>query len=184
MTVKSAKIFLIGMYIHLLLSIAVPVSVVFAIDGALNNIELMSLIIFFMAEVAAVHTIGWIAAVSALVAYKQGKTEQLRKGWKLLKLGSIPFYILNFIYSFLAWVALIGGTRGFMILFVPVPIAVTCLMIAQSGCVGACYIKYLRGQPENNGRPHWIHYAMQFISVLDIISTFIILKSKKIMKTV
>lgn len=173
---KTAKVFLIGMYVHFLLSVAIPAGIFFFCQETGWNAAGIGLLAFYLLEIVVVHVLGWVTVSMAGTAYRRGEFEKLKSGWKLLKLSSIPFYILNFIYSFLVWFILVGASRGILIIFVPIPIIITCLLIVQSGCVGVLYIKYLRKQPGENGRPHGIHYLLQMVSVLDVISTLVILK--------
>jgi len=167
---KIAKIFLVGMYIHLICSIIMPISIY------TNSPISFGLFILFLVEIVIVNMLGWVTVGVAIAIYKQGKIEKLRASLKLLKFGSIPFYILNFIWSFFIWFILVGASMGFMILTVPIPIIFTCIMIFQSGCIGILYIKYLHKQTENQDKPSKIHYLLQIISVFDIISTALILK--------
>ena len=97
-----------------------------------------------------------------------------------MKLRSIPFYIVNFIYSFLVWFVLIGASRGILVLLAPIPVIVTCSMVVQSGIYGICVILALRKMPEYGGRPTAVHYVLQLMSVLDLISTVVILKRYRI----
>ena len=172
---KSAKVFLTGMYVHLFLSIAIPISIFcFCLDGW--DMLGIGLIFFYLFMIVAVQIMGCVCFVMAIDAYRRNEYDKLFNGWKMLKLGAIPFYIINFLYSFIVWFILVGASRGILILLVPIPIIITCLMIVQSGGVGICYIMYLRKQFESDKKPSSIHYIMQVISVLDIISTIIILK--------
>lgn len=177
---KSAKLFLFGMYLHLLLSIACPIGILyFGLEAQAWTPPAVMLLLFYLAMIAVVQIVGWICVGCAAAAYRRNRADQLRQGWKLLKLWSIPFYMLNFLYSLFAWFILVGASRGILFLLIPIPIAITCLMIVQSGCVGICYIMYLRKQPENGGKPFGMHYVFQLLSVLDIISTIVILRKFK-----
>lgn len=171
---RSAKWFLIGMYVHLLLSVMVPLGVLYFSGNGWNAVGI-GLMLFYFAMIVVVQVSGWICVGMSVAAYHQNKAETLRSSLKLLKLYSIPFYILNFLYSFLVWFILVGASRGILIFLVPIPVIITCLMILESGCVGICYLKYLRKQPENNGKPAAIHYVLQLLGVLDVISTVFIL---------
>lgn len=172
---RSAKLFLFGMYLHLCLSVAVPLGILyFSADGW--NAAGIGLLFGYLAMIIAVHIVGWIAVGMAAEAYHQNQWEKLRSSWRLLKLNSIPFYVLNFLYSVFAWFVLTAASRGILIVLVPIPIIITCLMIVQSGCVGIYYIMYLRKQPENGGKPAAVHYVLQLLSVLDLISTIVILR--------
>lgn len=50
-----------------------------------------------------VQLLGWIHAGASISAYRRNDMARLRSGWRTLKLGAVPFYILNFIWSSLAW---------------------------------------------------------------------------------
>lgn len=176
--IKSAKLFLSGMYLHLLLSFAVPMGIMHLCSDGWNSAGI-GLLVFYAVMICAVNISGWVCAGMAIYAYRRGKSEELRRSLKLLKLGSIPFYLLNFAYSFAVWGLLVGASRGMMFFLVPIPVFITCLMIFQSGCVGICYVKCLRNQPENGLKPSGVHYIMQLVSVLDIISTAVILRKYK-----
>ncbi len=169
---KSAKIFMIGMYLHLIFSIAIPFMIVLVSSEGWGNLS-MFLFIGYLIFIVAVLIMGWICVGIGVSAYRQSEYAKLRKGLKLLKLGTIPFYILNFIYSVVVWFIIIGASRGILVILAIIPILITCTMIVQSGCIGICYIKYLR--QKNQGKPHAIHYFLQLISVFDVISTLIIL---------
>lgn len=172
---KIAKFFLAGMYLHLLLSIAVPIVLLRTRWSTWG----ISLFVFYIVMIGIVLIVGCITAIMALVYYRDRKYEGLRKGWKLLKLGGIPFYVINFVYSVCAWFILVGASRGLFIFLIPIPIILTGAFILQSGCVGACYVKYLRSISPNSRKVSTIHYVLQFISVLDIISTLIILRRER-----
>lgn len=173
---KSAKVFLWAMYVHLVFSIAVPVGIVVScIDEGWNGVGI-GLLLLYCLETVAIQVIGWACAGLAVAAYRKGQWEKLLLGWKLLKLKSIPFFVINFIYSVLVWFILVGASRGILILLVPIPIIYTCTMVFQSGCVGICYIKYLRKHSESGNRPSGIHYVLQLMAVVDLVSTAVILK--------
>ena len=173
---KSAKVFLWAMYVHLVFSIAVPVGIVLScIDEGWDAVGIV-LVLPYWLETVAVQIIGWVCAGLAVVTYRKGQWEKLFLGWKRLKVRSIPFFVINFIYSVLVWFILVGGSRGILILLVPIPIIYTCTLVFQSGCVGICYIKYLRKHLEDSVRPSGIHYVLQLLAVADLVSTAVILK--------
>ena len=94
----------------------------------------------------------------------------------MLKLGAIPFYILNFIWSSLAWGALVAASRGTLLPLVPIPIGVTWLMVIQSGVTGWLYIRCLRESGEDAAM---LHSVCQFIPVLDVSSTLLLLRRRR-----
>ena len=102
---------------------------------------------------------------------------RLLSGWRALKLGAIPFYILNFLWSVLVWGALVTASRGTFILLVPIPICLTWLMVVQSGVTGWLYIRCLRESGEDAAI---LHSVCQFIPVLDVLSTLLLLRRRRI----
>lgn len=161
---KSAKIFLAGMYVHLALSIAIPILLIRDTVSHRGWTPLsVGLLLLLLLEAGALLLLGWIAA---LLAWRAGRQE-LRSGWLLLKLGSIPFYVLNFLYSALVWLGLAAASRGILIVLVPIPIVYTWLLTVQSGLVGLCLLRR-----EGVGG---LHQLAQFIPVADVASTLLLL---------
>ncbi|MCI8284961.1 MAG: hypothetical protein HFE90_06840 [Firmicutes bacterium] len=182
---KSAKIFLILMYVHLALSVAVPIALIVILSVSAETLFGQSkanvsgwLLMFYFVCIFIVLAAGWVSVGCAVYEYNRGRYEKVRDGWKKLKLWSIPFYMMNFCYSVFAWFLLVGGSRGIAFIFIPIPIAITCTMIFQSGCAGWCYIRYLNRRSENSVRVSGGHYLLQVIPVLDIISTVFLLKQE------
>lgn len=164
---KSAKCFLAGMYLHLALSVAVPIGVPLLAgreDGW--NSLCTGLLLLYLAVMLLVQLAGWACAVSAWRAARRGEAGLLRTWWLFLKLCSIPFYILNVLWSLFVWGLFLLASRG--ILLAPVPFVITCLTVVQTGLVGLFYLRTMRRQ----GIPvSGVHALCQFLPVLDILST-------------
>ena len=64
---KLAKIFLMGMYLHLVLSIAVPMGMLYFGDSGWNTV-VMGLFEFYLAMVVIVHIAGWVCVAAAVMA--------------------------------------------------------------------------------------------------------------------
>ena len=77
----SAWLFLAGMYLHLILSVAVPASILLA-----GKYEFMghgfidALLAFYFFVIAAVHVTGWICVAAAVSAGRKGQLELLYRG--------------------------------------------------------------------------------------------------------
>lgn len=176
---KIAKVFLVSMYIQLIVSLVIPVSI-FIICGKTGwTAAGVLLLAVFLLVILAVQITGWVGVGLAASTYHGGRYENLKKGWKLLKLGSIPFYILNFLYCFFVWGILVGASRGMLIILVPIPVIITCTLVVQSGCFGVYYVKYLRADRPKEERPSKVHYVLQLISGLDVVSTLCLLRRYK-----
>ena len=91
---KLIKAFFVMLHLQLVLPLALLViegvtseklTVISYITSALG-------VLFFI----AVQVIGWMCAVLAVKMFMQSQTEQLSKAWVLLKIKTVPFYILKF----------------------------------------------------------------------------------------
>lgn len=174
---KSARAFLIGIYVHLLWCVSIILVPIFFGHLEVGIILMKAVEYGIILEGIIVLIVGGVSVICAKIAGKQGEYENVKKGWKLLKLATIPFYILNFAYSVFAWGMLVGASLGFAIFLVPIPIVFTCTMIVMSGLIGHTYIKYLKREKDID--ISGIHNLLQLIPVLDIISTIIILRKDK-----
>lgn len=174
---KTAKLFLAGMYVHLLLSAAAPIGILYlGWEKKGWNRSNAALLLSFLLMTGLVQLLGWIHAGASISAYRRNDMARLRSGWRTLKLGAVPFYILNFIWSSLAWGALVAASRGTLLLLVPIPIVVTWLMVIQSGVTGWLYIRCLRESGEDAAM---LHSVCQFIPVLDVSSTLLLLRRRR-----
>lgn len=172
---KSAKIFLIGMYVHILFSIGLPIGMIFASrDSDGWNATMVALFVIYLIEVVAIQIIGWITVAFGVIASKKGQIEELKNSWKMLKFSSIPFFVVNFFYSFMVWTIIVAASRGILFFLIPIPIFITCQMIVQSGMLGILYLNNLKKTQKES--PSGVHYVLQLLSVLDVVSTFLILK--------
>ena len=173
---KTAKLFLAGMYAHLILSVAAPLGILYlGWGGAGWNRSNGSLLLVFLLGIGLVQLLGWASAGAAVLAYRRNDMARLRAAWRTLKLGAVPFHILNFLWSVLAWGALTAASRGVFLLLVPIPIGLTWLMIIQSGVTGWLYIRCLRESGEDAAI---LHSVFQFIPVLDVLSVLLLLQRR------
>lgn len=174
---KTARLFLAGMYLHLLLSVAAPIGILYlGWGGAGWNRSNGSLLLVYLLAIGLVQLLGWISVGASIRAYRRNDMARLLSGWRILKLGAIPFHILNFLWSVLAWGALVAASRGIFILLVPIPICLTWLMVVQSGVTGWLYIRCLRESGED---APILHSVCQFIPVLDVLSTLLLLRRRR-----
>ena len=174
---KTAKLFLAGMYIHLVLSVAAPIGILYlGWGGAGGGRSNSMLLLVYLLAIGMVQLLGWISVGAAVSAYRRNDMACLLSGWRTLKLGAIPFYILNFLWSVLAWGAIAAASRGIFLLLVPIPIGITWLMVIQSGFTGWLYIRCLRESGEDAAV---LHSVCQFLPVLDVLSTLLLLRRRR-----
>ncbi len=174
---RAAKRFLAGMYLHLLFSIAAPVGILYIGWNVGWTVLNVALLVVYIIVVILVQILGWLSAAAAVRAAGEQDWKSLQNGWRTLKIQSIPFHILNFIWSFFVWFCLAGASRGVMLVFVPIPIAVTWMMVLQSGIYGILLIRALRRQGEQVSR---LHTLFQILPLLDVLSTWIMLRRIRI----
>ncbi len=173
---RSAKLFLLGLYVHLALSVAAPIGILYLGWGVGWNDANARLAVFYLVMIVVVQTLGWVSAAMAALAYRRGRTERLLSAWRTLKLGTVPFYVLNFLWSVLVWGAVTAASRGVFLLLAPVPVVITCLPVVQSGVTGWLSIRSLR---EEGRELSVVHSVCQFVPVLDVIDTLVLLRRAK-----
>lgn len=170
---KAAKIFLAGMYLHLVCSVLMPLGILYTgwnIGWTPFNFALLAA---YILEVLAVQVLGWISVGAAVRAAGELDWDSLREGWRVLKLKSVPFQVLNLLWSVFAWFCLVKASRGVMAAFLPVPAIITWLMVFQSGVYGLLLIRALRRQGE---KVFFLHTLCQMLPLLDSISAWIMLR--------
>ena len=171
---RTAKLFLAGMYIHLVLSVAAPIGILYlGWGGAGWNRANGTLFLVYLGAILLVQLLGWISVGAALSAYRRNDVARLFSGWRTLKLGSVPFYLVNFLWSFLVWGALTAASRGIFLLLVPIPVCVTWLLIIQSGITGWLAVRSLR---EEGANLSGLWSACQFLPVLDVLTALALLR--------
>lgn len=173
---RSAKLFVLGLYVHLALSVVTPIGILYLGWGEGWNDANARLAVFYLVMVFAVQALGWVSAAMAALAYRKGRTERLLAAWRTLKFGTVPFYALNFLWSVLVWGAFTAASRGVFLLLVPIPVFITCLSVVQSGVTGWLSIRSLR---EEGRELSVVHSVLQFLPVLDVLDTLVLLRYGK-----
>lgn len=178
---KLVKTFFVMLYVQLVLQYGIiPVMFLGMDDTGEFKIWTHFYFAVVLISFVAVQVVGCISAVSAVKMHLNSEHEVLKESWLLLKLKTIPFYILNFIYGLAYIIGIIGASRGLVVMAVIpilIPIWYTCAFIVQSGFFGAANVAFLR--KEYGDRISAIHYVLQFVPVLDVVSTLIVRKKVK-----
>lgn len=169
---RSAKAALAFLYLHLVAGTAAPVALLYRARRGWDALNIGILLSFLLAACAA-QLAGWVCVGMAAKARRERDLDALRHGWRLLKLGAVPFYALNFIVGGFVWFSIVAASRGIFFFLLPIPFGYTWLLIAQSGCIGLWWLRLMRQMGENPSR---MHDLLQFIPVLDIVSTVSLLR--------
>lgn len=170
---KAAKLFLAGMYLHLACSVLVPLGILYTGWNTGWTPFNFALFVAYILEILAVQALGWASAAAAVRAAGELDWDSLQGGWRILKLKSVPFQVLNLLWSALAWFFLVKASRGAMTVFLPIPMILTWLMVFQSGVYGLLLIRALRRQGE---KVFFLHTLCQVLPLLDAVSTWIMLR--------
>ena len=86
-----------------------------------------------------------------------------------IKLKSIPFWIINFIILLFFSIGALFGTRGFFIIFLPIPIIFTYLILLGTSIFSISYIRLLYKNNEIKKYQMIIHIILQLCFIWDII---------------
>ena len=125
-----------------------------------------------------------INIINTCSLYKNKDYNSLRKSMKTLKLGMIPYFILNFLFYLLLALLFFAASRG-MIIFTPIPILLlvpvffTYLTVLFTSCYGMGFIAIINKENRINSGKMIIHILFQLCFVLDVISTIILLNKYK-----
>lgn len=177
---KSAVVFLSSLYIQFLIGM---ITIGF-------HMEIwFSLMIYYILSAICIFSAGWMNVVIAVALYDRKAYGKLGKTWRLLKYGAVTFYILNGIFCESSWHMLAKeaaeGAIPYFFLFLilaalPPAIIIPCILIFQSGCAGWFCVKGLRDQNREKQKPGRIHYVLQIIPLLDMISTAFLSKKYRV----
>ncbi len=122
---------------------------------------------------------------SAFQLYRKKEYTVVRKRMKVLKLGSIPFFIINFLVYFLLFILFVAASRG-ILLFTPIPlfftvfIFFTYLIVIFTSSYGIGFLAIVKREKKINTGSFVIHILLQLCFVLDVFDTIILLfKYKK-----
>ena len=117
-----------------------------------------------------------INIVSLIIDYKNNNKELLLKKTKRIKLGLIPFWIINFIcYLPISIILLLVG-HGFGFIIVPIFIFASYTVLILTSIFSIIYLKNLHKNNIIEFKQFLIHSILQLIFVIDIIDIIVIIK--------
>lgn len=120
--------------------------------------------------------------------YKNREYNSLRKHMKMLKLGTIPYFALNFIIYFLLFMLFFAASRG-LIIFTPIPllfllpIFFTYITVLFTSCYGIGFAVIINKEKNLKSGKLIIYVLLQLCFILDVISTIILLIKYKVEPT-
>ena len=161
---KLAILFVISLYVGLPSVVFLPMLT----GNSIGSLVLCWLlwILIFLAAAVFVYLTGILCSVKAV----RSDSETAAKMWKTMKLAAVPIYVLNFLFFISFGVMMLPGTviLGFVSGFI------CCSSIVLSGIAGITAIRKKASDGEKGINK--IHYGLQVIPVLDVISTLILIR--------
>lgn len=141
-----------------------------------------NMLYYYLAAVG-IFCMGIFNLTNVAFLYERKKEQEIKRIWIALKIGMIPFYLLNVVHYLcesrvpeeMYWTSVFATL--FLIFSFPVTAFVfPCILNFINGCIGWYYIYYLRRQGKEKKRLFWGHYILQAFPILDLISMVLILK--------
>lgn len=172
---------LLGLYASLLLAISLVVSLIWELlDPRLGN-WIPWLIIFCLVVSWILNIVCAVASVKdASLLYREKDSAYLRKYMKALKMGAIPYFVLNFILYFLLFMLSVAASRGLVIL-TPIPfmfvilVFFTYLSLLFTAPYGMAYAVIIQREGKMSTGRLVIHILLQLCFVLDVVDTIVLL---------
>ena len=186
---KLVRNALLVLYINLFLVILLLVSLLW---GLINHMEnwiqwLLTVAVVISGILNVIFAVKNV--LNTFTFYKNKEYNSLRKCMKVLKLGVIPYFVINFVVYLLLFTLFFAASRGLMIftpipLFFLFPIFFTYLTVLSSTSpYGIGFAVILRKGNRLKNRELMIHVLLQLCFVLDVIGTLILLLKYKVEKT-
>lgn len=176
---------LVGLYVSLFLVILLLVCLFWGlIDEEIGSwrqwLATFSLIISGVLNVA----FAIVNIKNAYRLYKNRESITLRKYIKTLKLGAIPYFILNFVIYLLLFMLFFAASRGILIftpipLFFLIPTFFTYLAVLFTSPYAIGFVAVLRNENKMKTGKLIMHIILQLCFVLDVIDTIALLRKYK-----
>lgn len=122
---------------------------------------------------------------SALLLFQVGDAFHLRRQMRTLKMGSIPYFVLNFILYVLLALLIIAASRG-LVIFTPIPlmfiipVLFTYLSLLFTSPYGIAYAATVHREGKMSAVGLAFHILLQLCFVLDVVDTAVLLMKHKI----
>lgn len=163
---SSAVFFIIVLYFGLPAVAVSPILIYNFISSAVDSLLLFWLIIATL--YLAVFALTVLSGLICIIKTQKSDSRHGLKIWRVQKLAAIPIYVLNFLFFCLFGVMMFPGT----VITGLVSGCLCFLSVVLSGVTGIINIKRNNPAKTEIGK---IHYVLQLIPVLDVISTLVLI---------
>ena len=174
------------LYVQVILQLSIVPSIKYFPENKSFNLFIILHAFALISVFCITQILGCLSAALAVKMYWRNEDGKIRKALILLKIKTIPFYLLNLVYGLIYTLFITFVSMGMaLVLIIPVmiPIWYTCAFVVQSGFFGAAAVARLRktyGDCVSKS-----NYVLQFIPILDVINTvFLLCKSRKLKNAV
>lgn len=177
---KPVRLALFGLYLNLFLIVLLLVCFIGQIL-IYNNPHWSNWLIVVLIIISGIFNfiIAFKNIISSITLFKNSDHASLRKNMKTLKLGLIPYFVINFILYLFIFLILFAASRGIIMfspvpLFFIIPIFFTYLAVLFTSFYGIGYALILRKENRLKNSSLVIHVLLQLCFVSDVISTMIL----------
>jgi hypothetical protein len=169
------------LYINTIYLAALDSAIILSMRGAdyINDDNARIALAAWIAWVVAFLVFAVLNLFQAVKLSKHNDIAELRKRMKLLKLGAVPYFVLNFVLAGGLFVFFFAVSHGFGIFFVPVPLFFTWTISLATSVYGMGFVAVLNRSGRDAGTSLPMNMVMQFCLVLDIVSTVILLRESR-----
>ena len=177
---KLIRAYFVMLYVQVILQLSIVPSIKYFPENKSFNLFIFLHVFALISVFCITQVLGCLSALLAVKMYWRSEDDKIRKALILLKIKTVPFYLLNLVYGLIYTLFITFVSMGMaLVLIVPVmiPIWYTCAFVVQSGFFGAANVAVLRKKYCDS--ISLIHYVLQFIPVLDVLGTVILLKKTK-----
>lgn len=183
---KLIRAYFVMLYVQVILQLSIVPSIKYFPENKSFNLFIFLHVFALISVFCITQILGCLSASLAVKMYWHSEDDKIRKALILLKIKTVPFYLLNLVYGLIYTLFITFVSMGMaLVLIVPVmiPIWYTCAFVVQSGFFGAAAVARLRKNYGNCISKR--NYVLQFIPILDVINTvFLLHTSRKLKKSV
>lgn len=180
---KKIKIFITALYLNNIILTTIIGFIIYSIIRKIDdysmfyNITIPVIIIWIICFLV----LAILNLISSLKLFYKEDLNSFDKSVRLLKLFTIPFFILNFILLGSLTIGFVAISHGFGIFFIPVPFIITYCILIVTSFYSILYILLLWKKNKINNTEFLIIFILQFCFILDIISIIYLLKKIKLL---
>ncbi|MEL7569144.1 MAG: DUF6652 family protein [Eubacteriaceae bacterium] len=178
---KLAKYTLVGIYLVFFSAVLMLILNIIWSITQYDNFDLMQWLNYLIIGLNAAYNIvlAIINIINSIKLFRNNDYNSLRKYMKLIKLGAVPYFLVNFIFYFCLYTVGFILTLGLAIFSVITPILITYLSVLYTSVYGIGFTALLYKQKKLTAIQLLIHVLLQICFILDVISTIILLVKNK-----